>query len=168
MTRQEIEQKIARDFGDHTRIQQTEQPETYVYISKEKYIEFCRYLHDDPELSFDFLFQLGGVHYADDRFEVMLQLSSHKHHHELLVKVKLPHENPEINSIIDIWKTADFYELEMMELFGIKVVDHPNPRYLLLYEEWDYGYPMRKGWTGPDFIPMPDKSEDVEDDATDQ
>jgi NADH:ubiquinone oxidoreductase subunit C len=96
----------------------------------------------------------------------MLQLSSHKHQHELLVKVKLPHDNPEINSVTNIWKTADFFELEMVELFGIKVVDHPNPRHLLLYEEWDYGYPMRKGWTGPDFIPMPDKSKDVEEDAT--
>ena len=83
----------------------------------------------------------------------------------MVVKVKLPHDKPEIKTLINIWNTADFFELEMMELFGIKVVDHPNPRHLLLYEEWDFGYPMRKGWTGPDFIPLPDKSKDVEDDA---
>jgi Ni,Fe-hydrogenase III component G len=50
----------------------------------------------------------------------------------------------------------------MMELFGIKVVDHPHPRPLLLDEDWDYGYPMRRGWTGPDFIPMPEKGAGAE------
>jgi NADH-quinone oxidoreductase subunit C len=162
MTKQEIEQKIARDFGDHIEIQQTEQPEPFVYISRGKYTEFCKYLRDDPELAFDFLFQLGGTHFPDDRFEVFLCLSSHPHQHEMVVKVKLSHNNPEINTVIDIWRGADFFELEMMELFGIKVVDHPHPRPLLLYEEWDYGYPMRKGWTGPDYIPMPDKGAEAD------
>ena len=89
-------------------------------------------------------------------------MTSPKHKYEIVVKVKLDIENPEINTVTGIWKVADFFELEMMELFGIIVVDHPQPRYLLLYEEWDYGYPMRKGWTGPDFIPMPDKSKSLE------
>jgi NADH-quinone oxidoreductase subunit C len=162
MTKQEIEQKIARDFGDHIEIQELNQPEPFVYIAKDKYIEFCEYLKNDPDLSFEFMFQLGGVHYPDDRFEVVVCLSSHKYLHEMVVKVKLPLDNPEIRTLTGVWKAADWYELEMMELFGIKVVDHPFPRPLLLYEEWEYGYPMRKGWTGPDFIPMPDKSKGVE------
>ena len=158
MIKQEIEQKLAKDFGAHIEIQQTNQPEPSVYIGKEKYIDFCKYLRDDPELAFEFLFQLGGTHFLDDRFEVFVCLSSHKHQHEMTLKVKLPHDKPEINTLTGIWQVADFFELEMMELFGINVVDHPHPRPLLLYEDWDYGYPMRRGWTGPDFIPMPDKS----------
>jgi len=162
MTRQEIEQKLTKDYGRFIEVMPTEFPEAIVYIAKEKYVEFCKYLHDDPDLAFDFLFQLGGVHYPNDRFEVVVCLSSHKHQHEMTFKVKLPHENPEINTLINIWHVADFFELEMMELFGIKVVDHPHPRPLLLYEGWDYGYPLRKGWTGPDFIPLPDKSTSAE------
>ncbi|MCD6163408.1 MAG: NADH-quinone oxidoreductase subunit C [candidate division Zixibacteria bacterium] len=161
MTKEEIEKKITLDFKDRVEIQETNQPEPFVYISKDKYIEFCQYLKNDTDLSFEFLFQLGGSHF-EDRFEVFLCLSSHKHRHEIVVKVKLPADNPEINSVINIWRVADFFELEVMELFGIMVVDHPNPRHLLLIEEWDYGYPMRKGWTGPDFIPMPDKSKSAE------
>lgn len=161
MTKQEIEQKISRDYGEYIEIQQVDQPEPYVYIKLEKYVEFCRYLKDDPDLAFDFLFQLGGSHF-EDRFELCLSLSSHKHQHEMVLKVKLSVEDPQVNSVIDIWQVADWYELEAMELFGIKVVDHPEPRPLLLYEGWEYGYPMRKGWTGPDFIPMPDKTQSAE------
>ena len=161
MTKHDIEKKLAADFGQHIEIQELEQPEPFVYVTKDKYIEFCRYLHDDPDLSFEFLFQMGGAHF-EDRFEVILSLASHKHRHEMVIKVKLPLEDPQINTVIDIWQVGDWYELEMMELYGIKVVDHPNPRPLLLYEGWDYGYPMRKGWTGPDFIPMSDKTKSAE------
>ena len=161
MTKQEIEKQLQQDFGDHIEIQETDQPEPYIYIAKDKYIEFCKYLKDNPNLAFEFLFQLGGSHF-EDRFEVFLCLTSPERHHEIVIKVKLPVDDPEINSVIDIWRVADFFELEVMELFGIKIVDHPQPRHLLLYEEWDYGYPMRKGWTGPDFIPMPDKSKSAE------
>ena len=51
-------------------------------------------------------------------------------------------------TVSDVWKAADWFEREAMELFGIKFDNHPDPRPLLLYEDWDYGYPMRKGWTG--------------------
>jgi len=47
-------------FGDHIEIQETDQPEPYIYIAKDKYIEFCKYLKDNPNLAFEFLFQLGG------------------------------------------------------------------------------------------------------------
>lgn len=161
MTKQEIEKQLKQDFGDHIEIQEIDQPEPFIYIAKDKYIEFCKYLKENSELAFEFLFQLGGSHF-EDRFEVFLCLTSLKHKHEILVKVKLPLDEPAINSVTGIWQVADFYELEVMELFGIKIVDHPNPRPLLLYEGWEYGYPMRKGWTGPDFIPMPDKSKSAE------
>jgi len=157
MTKAEIIKQLQSDYGDYIEIQEIEQPDPFVYITPEKYLEFCQYLKDDKRLSFKLLFQLNGSHF-DDRFEVVLSLASPEFNHEMVVKVKLPLENPEIKTIIGIWQVADFYELEMMELFGIIVVDHPNPRHLLLIEEWDYGYPMRKGWTGPDFIPMPDKT----------
>lgn len=157
MTKAEIEKKLTAAFGKYIEIQQLDQPELYVYISHVKYVEFCKFLRNEADLAFDFLFQQGGSHFAD-RFETFVCLASHKYKHEIVVKVKLPLDDPKINTLSGIWQVADWYELEMMELYGIKVVDHPNPRPLLLYEGWEYGYPMRKGWTGPDFIPMPDKS----------
>jgi NADH-quinone oxidoreductase subunit C len=157
MTKAEIEKKLNAAFGQYIEIQPLEQPEPFVYIKLEKYVEFCKFLRDDPDLAFDFLFQMGGSHF-EDRFEIFVCLASHKYKHEMVVKVKLSLDDPQVKTLSGIWQVADWYELEMMELYGIKVIDHPDPRPLLLYEGWDYGYPMRKGWTGPDFIPMPDKS----------
>lgn len=168
MTKDEIEKQLVKDFGEHIEIQTTDQPEPFLYVTKEKYVEFCKYLTENPSLAFDFLFQLGGAHFVDasgqgEKFEAILCLASSKHKHEMVLKVKLPAENLALDTVTGIWRVADFYELEAMELYGIKFPDHPHPRRLLLDDDWDYGYPMRKGWSGhPDFIPMPDKSESAE------
>ena len=182
MTKEEITKRIQDKFGSSIELVETNQPEPYIYVSSEKYHELCQFLRDDSDLNFDFLFQLGGVQYSatqtadkpDERsaqgrtapapseaeagrFEVVLCLSSHEKIHRMVVKVKLDKDNPEVVTISDIWQAANWYEREALELFGIKFTGHPDPRPLLLYDDWEYGFPMRKGWTGPDFIPMPEK-----------
>jgi NADH-quinone oxidoreductase subunit C len=163
MTKEQIENKIAQKFGSAIEIQQTKNLEAFIYVTVDKYIEVCKFLKSDPDLYFEYLFQMGGVHYPNDRFELMLTLSSHKHHHELVLKVKLSHDDPKISTASVVWEAANWYEREAMELYGIKFDGHPDPRPLLLYEDWEFGYPLRKGWTGPDFIPMPDKSKGGDD-----
>jgi len=157
MTKEQITQKFQQQFGADIEVVENSQPEAFLYISADKYKECCRFAKDDPDLDFDFLFQLAGVHYPDDRFEVVLCLSSHEKIHNMVLKVKLDIEKPSVETISDIWSTGSWHEREAMELFGIEFLNHPDPRPLLLYEDWDHGYPMRKGWTGPDFIPMPEK-----------
>jgi NADH-quinone oxidoreductase subunit C len=162
MTKEQIENKLTKKFGNAVEVQQTKNPEAFIYVTKEKYLELCQFLKDDSDLYFDYLFQLGGVHYPD-RFEVMVTLSSHKHKHELVIKTKLPLDSPHLPTVSHIWETANWHEREVMELFGIMIDNHPDPRPLLLYDDWDFGYPLRKGWTGPDFIPMPDKSKGADE-----
>ncbi len=157
MTKEEIINKFKAEFGTDIEVSEIDQPEPFLYISKQKYHELCEFAKSDPELDFDFLFQLGGVHYPEERFEVVLCLASHEKNHRAVVKLKLDKDNPEIETVSDVWQAANWFEREALELFGIKFTNHPDPRPLLLYEDWDYGYPMRKGWTGPDFIPMPEK-----------
>jgi NADH-quinone oxidoreductase subunit C len=157
MTKDDIIKRLQSKFGSDLEIVENNQPEPFVYITPIRYREICRFVKDESELEFDFLFQLAGVHYPDERFEVAVSLSSHVKIHRMVVKVKLDINTPEIETISDIWQAANWYEREAMELFGIKFLHHPDPRPLLLVEDWAYGYPMRKGWTGPDFIPMPEK-----------
>jgi NADH-quinone oxidoreductase subunit C len=157
MTKDEIIGRFKDKFGTDIEVSEIDQPEPYLYISKQKYHQLCEFARSDAELDFDFLFQLAGVHYPDDRFEVVLCLSSHEKNHRAVIKVKLDKDNPEIESVSDVWGGANWFEREAMELFGIKFTNHPDPRLLLLYEGWDFGYPMRRGWTGPDFVPMPEK-----------
>jgi NADH:ubiquinone oxidoreductase subunit C len=157
MSKQEIIDRLTSKFASALEVVESKQPEPYIYILCEKYHELCEFVQKDSELDFDFLFQLAAVHYPDDCFEVVLSLSSHEKLHNMMVKVKLDINNPEVVTVSDIWHAANWYEREAMELFGIKFTNHPDPRPLLLVEDWNYGYPMRKGWTGPDFIPMPEK-----------
>mgnify|MGYP000222445257 CR=1 FL=1 len=162
MNKDQIETRLATEFGSAVEILKTRFPEPMIYVATDKYIEICRFLRDDPYLAFEFLFSMAGVHYPD-RFEVVIHLSSSKHIHQLVVKAKLPPENPKIPTLSGIWEAANWYEREAAELFGIVFEGHPDPRPLLLYDDWNYGYPMRKGWTGPDFIPMPDKSKGADE-----
>lgn len=157
MTKEEIIARLKDKFGPGLEVVENNQPEPYIYIESSKYRELCEYARNDSNLDFDALFQLAGVHYPDDRFEVVLTLTSHDKIHTLVVKVKLDKDNPEIETVSDIWGVAGWFEREAMELFGIRFLNHPDPRPLLLYDDWDFGYPMRKGWSGPDFIPMPEK-----------
>ena len=89
MTKEEIALKLKEKFGSDLEVLENGQPEAYVYISLGKYHDLCRFLKDDPEFDFDFLFQLAGVHYPEECFEVVLCLSSHEKRHNMIVKVKL-------------------------------------------------------------------------------
>jgi NADH-quinone oxidoreductase subunit C len=157
MTKDELANRFKDKFGADIQVSDVDRPEAYLYVYASRYRELCNFAKSDPDLDLDLLFQLAGVHYPDDRFEIVLCLSSHEKFHNAVIKVKLDKDNPAIDTVSDIWGAAGWYEREAMELFGIKFENHPDPRPLLLYEDWDHGYPMRKGWTGPDFVPMPEK-----------
>jgi NADH:ubiquinone oxidoreductase subunit C len=64
------------------------------------------------------------------------------------VKVKLDHVTPEIETVSDIWRTAEFHEREVFDLFGVWFLHHPDLRRLLLTDDW-VGYPLRKDYEDP-------------------
>jgi len=84
------------------------------------------------------------VDYGPERgFEVVTQLYSTEHHHGVRVKVALPHDEPAIDTLSDVYATCDWHERELMEMFGIHVEGHPHPVKLLLAEPFE-GHPLRK------------------------
>jgi NADH:ubiquinone oxidoreductase subunit C len=62
-----------------------------------------------------------------------------------VVKAKLDHTTPVIKSVSDIWRTAEFHEREVYDLFGVIFIDHPDLRRLFMTEEWK-GWPLRKDY----------------------
>lgn len=126
-------------------------------VKAEHLEEVCQVLVSDPELKFDNLPCLGGVDYPEaNEMGVVYCLFSYEKRHHLNLRVILPRDKPEVVSVSKFWEAADWFERETAELFGITFRDHPDPRPLLLPEDWDEGYPMRKGWQGKNFIPMPE------------
>ncbi len=79
---------------------------------------------------------------------MVYHLTSTTHRNTIVVKTKLDRENPEIETVSDIWRTADFHEREAYDLFGVRFLNHPDLRRLFLTDEW-VGYPLRKDYDDP-------------------
>lgn len=107
-------------------------------------LPLCKELKEAPEFSFDYLMCLSGVDYKD-RFEVVYHLLSMDLRHKIVLKVLLDHNNPTVESVTSIWETANWYERETYDMFGIKFNNHPDLRRILLPDDWE-GYPLRKNY----------------------
>ncbi len=102
-------------------------------------------LKESAETSFDYLFCLSGVDWST-HLMVVYHLRSVKHGHSMVLKVKIEdRENPRVATVSDIWKTADFHEREVYDLFGVVFNDHPDLRRIFLEDDWQ-GYPLRKDY----------------------
>ena len=104
--------------------------------------DFMNQLKQDKTLAFDYLFCLTGIDQAD-HIQVVYHLESVLHKHVLVVRVKTAdRENPVLDTVSDIWPTAEFHENEVFDLLGIRFNNHPDLRRLFLDENW--GFPLRK------------------------
>lgn len=102
-------------------------------------------LRNEPDLSFDFLVSLTGVDWGKE-LGVVYHFESTANKHMLEVKVKTAdRENPVIDTVCDIWRTAEFHEREVYDLLGIRFSGHPDLRKIFLDENW-VGYPLRKDY----------------------
>ena len=98
-------------------------------------------------LDFDYLFCLTCIDWKT-HFTMVYHLTSTIHRHTLVVKAKLDRNQPEIETVSDIWLTAEFHEREVYDLFGVRFLNHPDLRRLFLTEEWE-GWPLRKDYEDP-------------------
>jgi NADH-quinone oxidoreductase subunit C len=130
-------------------------------------VAICRFLRDDPQLSFDVLCNISGVDYLeidpkkapkagfDPHMEVVYHVQSFTHKHRFTVKLVLPRwkgdkagELPEVPSVTDIWHVADWHEREVYDLCGVQFAGHPDLTRILLSEDWE-GHPLRKDYEFP-------------------
>jgi NADH:ubiquinone oxidoreductase subunit C len=117
---------------------------TEVKVDKSKLYSLSRQLRELIETQFDFLFCLSGVDYGQD-LGVVYHLRSTVHGHSVVLKTRTSDRvDPRIDSVADIWKTADFHEREVYDLLGIKFNNHPDLRRLFLDNSW--GFPLRKDY----------------------
>ncbi|MFI5156283.1 MAG: NADH-quinone oxidoreductase subunit C [Chitinophagales bacterium] len=117
------------------------------YVDGPAWHELAAKLRFDDNKSFDYLFCLTCVDWKT-HLTMVYHLTSTSSRQILVVKSKLDRNNPEISSVSDIWKTADFHEREVYELFGVKFLGHPDLRKLILPDDW-IGFPLRKDYEDP-------------------
>ena len=148
MTNEELQNKIAT-FSSNLELTEEASQFLNVTVTKEELFNFCKYLKEDNDLAFDYLFCLTGIDYGEN-LGVIYHLESTKYRHQLVVKVQLEdRENPVLDSVTEIWKTAEFNEMEVFDFFGIKFNNHPNLKRLFLTPEW-IGFPLRKDYVDED------------------
>ena len=105
-------------------------------------------LRNDEQLHFDYLFCLTCIDWKT-HLTMVYHLSSTKFRHNIVVKAKLDRNNPEIETVSTIWKTAIFHEREVYEMFGVNFLQHPDLRLLILPDGWEGKNPMRKDFEDP-------------------
>jgi NADH-quinone oxidoreductase subunit C len=140
----QIESRLRARFGSDVLAFEEQFGHAVATVSTERYRDVCRFLRDDPDLACDFCDFTGGVDLGDEGgFEVVTHLFSTAHHHNVRIKVKLPHEDPVCPTVSDLFPTSDWHERETREMFGIQFAGHPMPVKLLLSEPFE-GEPLRK------------------------
>jgi len=120
--------------------------ETIVYVDPASAHEIIRWLHDDQSQRYDFLSDVTAVEYrdADVPIEVVWQLRSLPYRRFVRIKAQLPKGTLEIDSVWDIYKSADWLERECYDMFGIRFRGHPDLRRILMWESYKEGFPLRK------------------------
>jgi len=109
--------------------------------------EFARQIRQPSGLDLDYLFCVTCVDWKT-HLTMVYHLVSTVHRHILVVKAKLDRNDPEIATVSDIWRTAEFHEREAYDLFGVKFKDHPDLRRLFMTDDWK-GWPLRKDYEDP-------------------
>ena len=137
--------------------------EQTVIVEREAIVPVCRWLRETPDLVFEQLSDLTAVDWpeAPERFEVVYQLNSLRHRRRLRLKARVPLADCEIESVTPVWQAANFLEREVFDLFGIRFRHHPDLRRIMMPEDYDEGYPLRKdfptvgkGWRNTfEFLP---------------
>jgi NADH-quinone oxidoreductase subunit C len=117
------------------------------YVPRDDLPEVARVLREDRTLGFDFLAELTAVDFwpREPRFEVIYVLVSVEHRRRLRIKVRLGGDDARMATVSGIWPAANWLEREVWDLFGIAFDGHPDPRRLLMPEDWE-GYPLRKDY----------------------
>jgi len=152
--------QLKESFGDRIGEPVLALGELTVVVPAGNYLDVMRQLRDDPAFRFEQLMDLSGIDYSDytgyqgKRFAAVSQLLSLTHNWRLRVRVFAPDDEfPVVASVMDIWNSANWYEREAFDLFGIHFEGHPDLRRILT----DYGFvghPFRKDFPISGYVEM--------------
>ncbi|MBU1100298.1 MAG: NADH-quinone oxidoreductase subunit C [Bacteroidetes bacterium] len=166
--REEVYEILKNKFSDSIFELLTEEPtEPVVPVDPLKIHEVCEFLRDEEGLKYDNLMLLSGVDDANGEeieeedgsktikggtLSVWYHLESSVLKHKLTLKVSAPRENPEVESVEMIWRSADWHEREAYDMFGFKFLNHHDLKRILMPYDWEEGsHPLRKDYKNPEF-----------------
>jgi NADH-quinone oxidoreductase subunit C len=96
---------------------------------------------------YNFLEDITAVDWfpASPRFQISYAILSHQYKERIRLRVLVDESSPVIDSIIPVWPSANYYEREVFDLFGVRFAGHPNLRRIMMPDDWT-GHPLRKDY----------------------
>lgn len=119
-----------------------------VVVDSKDWLPFAQQLRNDDDLQMDYLFCLTCIDFKT-HLTMVYHLSSTVFRHNIVIKSVINSELPEIETVSHIWKTSEFHEREVYEMFGVNFLNHPDLRLLILPDGWEGKNPMRKDFEDP-------------------
>ncbi len=122
----------------------------WIKVAPDRIKDVAQFLRDDERLAFDSLMCLSGMDYTGGTLGVVYHLHSMQWNHKITLKVDVPADNPHVQSVASVWRTANWHEREAYDMFGIIFDGHPDLRRILMPYDW-VGHPLRKDYQVPEF-----------------
>ncbi len=143
MTGPELLASLGKFFGEKIQAKTEFRGETTFLIAREHLREVAQFSRD--ELSFDYLLDISSVdNFGEEpRFEVVYELYSMTMAVHLRLKLLVSEDDPTVDTVSDIWPTADWHEREIYDMMGLRFNNHPDLRRILMWEGYPY-FPLRK------------------------
>src|ERR1700739_4278612 len=143
MPSQELLDSFSKSFGEKIQNKTKFRGETTYTITASDLREIAQFCRD--ELSFDYLLDITSIdNFGEEpRFEFLYLLSSMPHGVHLRLRLTVPEEAGAVDTVSDIWPTANWHEREIYDMMGIKLNGHPDLRRILMWEGYPY-FPLRK------------------------
>jgi NADH-quinone oxidoreductase subunit C len=118
------------------------------YLRRERLVEVCQALRDEPALRFELCSSVSGVDYGADvpqRLHSVYHLTSMTYRRRIRLEVAVEIDDPHVPSVVGVYPTADWQEREAWDMFGIVYDGHPALTRILMPDDWD-GHPQRKDY----------------------
>ncbi|MCS5551344.1 MAG: NADH-quinone oxidoreductase subunit C [Gammaproteobacteria bacterium] len=139
---QTVCQKISEKFPESI---DAEQNNDWIQVKPENWLKIAKWLKSDEKLYFDSLQCNTGIDLGEGVLESRYNLHSMKHLHKVEIRIKISAEKPDIPSVEQVWRVADWFERETYDMFGINFIGHRDLRRILLPDDWE-GWPLRKDY----------------------
>jgi NADH-quinone oxidoreductase subunit C len=146
-SRRPLPEDLARALGAAVREGHVEDGTVWLDVAPEGICATLEALRDKASPPYNHLSDVCGIDLGDE-IGVVYHLFNLMSAAAAVVKVRLPRANPKLPTVTPLWRMADWAEREVAEMYGVEFVGHPDPRKLLLPDDWE-GYPLRRDYVYP-------------------
>lgn len=154
-----ITNKVKEKFGDAVVEVSDFRDDLSITISKDKIVELAKFLKEEDDFQFVMCKDVTAIDWATrkNRFTTVYHVYSFKINYTLRIKANIANNPPEIESVTPVWRSAEWYERETFDMYGIKFTNHPDLRRMYMPEGFEYN-PLRKDFPVlgiPGSLPLP-------------